>query len=57
MAMLLTVLYSKIVKKFINWQRLLDFASTSRLNLTRNPITAVNWVLVRIFEVMKEIIV
>jgi len=55
--MLLTVLYSKIVKKFINWQRLLDFASTSRLNLTRNPITAVNWVLVRIFEVMKEIIV
>jgi hypothetical protein len=57
MAMLLTVLYSKIVKKFINWQQLLDFALTSRPNLTRNPITAVNWVLVRIFEVMKEIIV
>ena len=55
--MLLTVLYSKIVKKFINWQQLLDFALTSRLHLTRNPITAVNWVLVRIFEVMKEIIV
>ena len=57
MTMLLTVLYSKIVKKFINWQQLLDFALTSRLHLTRNPITAVNWVLVRIFEVMKEIIV